>query len=145
MFTLLSLSVSAFEVPTFKLPLKESKVDSLKLTLEVIKYKESRGNYNAIGSKSEIGAYQIMPPTWNTLCKRYFKRVLKPTRYNQDLIARYYVTELLQKYNVKQIASIWNCGRETPNNKDTVKYVEHFLQIFNSYLSQSKSLLCSNI
>lgn len=140
LFLLLSLSISAKGDNIFDLfPVKkEVKLDTLKVILTVIKYKESRGNYNAVGKKGEIGAYQFMKPTWNSLCMKYFNKILKPTRYNQDLIAKYYVQELLKKYKLIEIASIWNCGKYIPNNNDTLKYIKHFTQLFNAYFPSNK-------
>lgn len=102
--------------------------------LHTIRYKESTHNYQAIGKKGEIGAYQFMKTTWKSLCLLHNDRVLIPTKENQDIIARHYVTLLINKgYTNSEIASVWNCGKRIPNNSRTKSYIKHFNKCYNTY------------
>jgi hypothetical protein len=84
----------------------ESDADQLAFTTGIVE-----GNYNARGLSGEIGAYQIMPETWNRYCIRYFKEVLEPTKENQDLIVVTVMEDLINRgYSIEQIAAIWNSG-----------------------------------
>ena len=70
-----------------------------------------KGNYKARGKSGEIGAYQIMPGTWNRYCNKYFKKVLEPTEENQDLLVSYVIEDLINRdYSIEEIAAIWNSG-----------------------------------
>lgn len=105
---------------------------------------ESNNNYQANGLSGDYGAYQFMPKTWDKLCMLYFVSKLEMTEYNQDMIAEFYIKDLVKTgYTPKQIASIWNCGSpkwegKKGVNKFGVKYnVPYYVKKFEiQYLKQ---------
>jgi hypothetical protein len=93
-------------------------------TAMAIKHIESRGNYFVSGGSGEFGAYQIMPKTWDRLCRKYYNIIKQ--RYPecdtiiidinspdwQDLIVKLKIDELYTKgYQLENIAAIWNSGQ----------------------------------
>jgi hypothetical protein len=117
-FTFLTIRPSQIKLNLDNLKSKTEKPDPIsikaKIIVETFKHIESGGNYELPGASGEKGAYQILPDTWERLCRKHFDSVLVPTPINQDLVvltdARY---RLEQGYSIEQIASLWNCG--SPN------------------------------
>jgi hypothetical protein len=112
----------------------------------VLRVKESRHNYNAIGLNGEIGAYQFMKPTWNSLSLIFFSKILKPTKEKQDSIAYKVLESYVKKgYSTQQIAAIWNSGkpncRKSGINSAGIKYdvgayVVDFMNIYRNLNKQ---------
>jgi hypothetical protein len=110
--------------------------------MHVLRIKEGGHNYQAIGQNGEIGVYQFMPNTWNSLCIRLYGKVQEPTKAIQDTIA-YKTLEghIMKEYTIEQIAAVWNSG--DPNSRrsginsagvpyDVGAYVRDFVRVFNS-------------
>ena len=83
-----------------------------------IRKKESGGNYKAIGSSGEAGAYQFTQPTWKSLAKTYLNdENAKLTPENQDTVVYKHIYDLKnQGYTPDQIAGIWNHGNADYGN-----------------------------
>lgn len=113
-------------------------IDVAKLAA-VIKWNESRGNYNARGRDGEIGAYQFMPRYWPHWSKETFGEVRPPTPENQDAVARARIAKFArQGYSVRQIGMLWNGGSTTPKRGisrggvpyDSAQYGEKILLLY---------------
>lgn len=113
-------------------------IDVVKLA-NVIKWNESRGNYNARGRDGEIGAYQIMPRYWPHFSRETFGEVRPPTPENQDAVARSRIAKFArQGYSVREIAMLWNGGSTRPKRGispggvpyDTSLYGEKILRLY---------------
>lgn len=110
--------------------------------LSTIRFVESRNNYFIKGGSTEFGAYQFTSATWKRNCDLLFGKQLDITDpENQDLIARLKIENLLKRnLTIKEIASVWNCGKRTYEGKrgvnkygvkyDVPKYVKNFMKIY---------------
>lgn len=117
------------------------KLQLVQKLMYTVKVKESRGNYYAVGANGEIGAYQFMNSTYNSLCSIYFKQHREPTPHNQDTLAFCSIKNVVinKGYTVEQFAAYWNSGnpnsRKSGINKagvpfDVGAYVKDFVRRF---------------
>lgn len=100
-----------------------------------------QGNYNAIGLSGEIGAYQIMPTTWEYWCKKFFNEVLFTTEENQDLLVYTVIEDLINRgYSTEEVAATWNSG--SPDNWETKVGVNSYGAYYNvpAYVQAFKSI-----
>lgn len=110
---------------------------------EIIKHKESRGDYDLRGASGEYGAYQFMPLTWRAYSSDVFGHVVKQTPENQDAVAIEKIKFFLEiGYSPLEIAAIWNSGGRTWIGKKGVNskgvsynveaYVKDFEKLYNN-------------
>lgn len=117
------------------------------IILKTIRIIESNGNYFIRGKCGEIGAYQIMPSTWNLWSYEFYGRILDYSKENQDSLAFKKIEQLIEKgFNIREIAFIWNSGTTSPSrlkgiNKygiyfDVINYVQKFEKTYYELLNK---------
>lgn len=124
--------------------------------LGVLSIMESGGDYGVYNKQGEpsYGKFQFMPDTWRLWSSKMTRDLLgkpiylSPTPDNQELVARYKVTTLLNSGNSpEQIASIWNTGSPEWSGKVGVNRYGNrydapaYVAKFNSLLSKAKGFV----
>lgn len=106
--------------------------------LDTIGQRESGGNYYADATKTigepSWGKYQFLPATWASVSKDYLASIgekqkpLPMTPENQDAVARFQVTRLLdQGLTPTQVYMVWASGRPNPTKMQGVnKYGNYY-------------------
>lgn len=86
---------------------------------KAIRQTESGGNYTANGASGEHGAYQFTAPTWAALSQKYLGTNIplkSATPEQQNEVAYKQIADWKShKFNVGQIASMWNAGEGEPD------------------------------